>query len=136
MDHTGRSFHDLLEREASCFGTYLLGRCPNQKSIELYVQAMSVIALPVSGKDRRRISFVLRFPRLLSLVDGGLSLTEPSSAIRSKLFVMLGILECQVAYTHLFLPKPFSAFDFVRVFFFGICAAYRGVLGYFLLRLI
>lgn len=125
-----------LEEEAACFGRYLLGKPANRHSIDLYVKAMSTLEVPVNREDQRRLEFVLKHPRSLPWVDGGLALTAPASAIRSKLLVMLGILECQPAYTAWFLPRAFSAADCARVLLASASAAVRGILGLLLLKFI
>lgn len=97
---------DDLRAEGQRFGRYLLGDELAPLLVDRYVAAMRSLELSIDRRDRDLLDLVKHHPRLLGLVDGGLALRRPQSAIRTKLLVMSAILEAT--------PEHMAAFDPVR----------------------
>lgn len=118
--------------------TYLSGKNPDTKSLELYREAIAVHEVKFNKKEARLHEISTRFPFLISLIDGGLALTDPFSAYRKNIYIILCILETRPE----FFPLLSSSSDektgssFLKTFFHGIRAAGNGVLGFILVKLI
>jgi hypothetical protein len=116
---------------------YLSGKNPDAKSLELYHAAILHHKIEFSKKENRLHNLSLRFPFLISFMDGGLALTQPLSLYRKNIYIILCILEAQPHYFPLLSSsmnekKGQSLLSFC---FNGIRAAFTGVFGVILVKL-
>lgn len=123
-------------REAEIFGTYLLGQKPSENAIGLYERAMETLNIPVIGGDARLQKLMLDNPAAIGVIDSGLALVKSKSMLRRKLLVYLAILESLPEYADLFLPTSTSAFYPLYIFWVGIRAAFKGVVGAIIVKLV
>ena len=123
-------------REAEILGAYLLGEKPSSRAADLYEQAMQKLGIPVTGSDERLLGLMLNNPAAIGVIDSGLALVKPQSAIRRKLLVYLAILESLPEYTHLFLPSSAPASHLFYILWVGIRAAFKGVVGVIIVKLV
>src|SRR5215510_7923145 len=94
--------------EADTISFYLIGKLPSQREKDLYAAAMQRLNIVLNEKETLLWGKMLKYKRLMAFYDAGLALTNPSSSIRRKIFVMLAILETSPGYTDYFLPLPFG----------------------------
>ncbi|HEY6163132.1 MAG TPA: hypothetical protein VI112_18030 [Bacteroidia bacterium] len=119
-----------MKSEAEVFGKYLLGEMPGPKCVSLYNEALSKLnLLPVSAKDERSLSFVLRNPSCLGFIDASHALFNSRSLLRKKLHVMFAVLETQSEYAHLFLPERRKRNSLVYALWTGTRAVIKAVIG-------
>ena len=117
---------------------YLSGKNPDAKSVELYRAAITYHKIEFSKKENRLDNLSLRFPFLIPFIDGGLALTQPISLYRKNIYIILCILETQPE----FFPLLSSSYDnksaqgFFKTFLHGTRAAYTGLLGVILVKLV
>ena len=123
-------------REAEIFGAYLLGQRPSEHAIALYEQAMQRLDIPVIGSDARLLRLMLDNPSAIGVIDSGIALAKPKSMLRRKLLVYLAILESLPEYAHLFLPSSTSVFYPIYIFWVGIRAGFKGVVGAVIVKLV
>ena len=123
-----------LQREAEIFGRYLLGgKTPNEKSIALYVEAMTQRPVLPIGRDVSLLKFLLKHPSTIGMIDGALAFSKKRSIIRRKILFMSAILETQTEYAALFLPEERSPFYTVYIFWVGFRAVVKAMGGKMLL---
>ena len=122
-----------LRLEARQFGAYLVGIEPPEELVHRYLQAMSVLDLPVTDKDRRLLRFTNRHRWSIGFVDGALALTRPSSVIRKKLLVLTAILEATPQFADVFLPVPRRWIYGAYVMFIAVRAAFKAAIGILLI---
>jgi len=115
-----------IRAEAIRFGRYLIGSHPSAIVAARYAQAMASGRFEVVGRDRRTLDFLARHPRLIGMVDGGLALRRPHSAVRLRLLAMAAILEATPEHAGDYLPKGRSP---VYIFYVALVAARAGIRG-------
>jgi hypothetical protein len=123
-------------REAEILSQYLIGQLPAEKEKMLYADAMQKLDISFSHAEEKQWRFLMKNKLLIPFIDSALAVKNPSSSIRRKIFIMLAILEASPNYTEYFLPKKHSPIYMVKIFFVGIRAITRRILGLFLLKLI
>lgn len=96
---------EVLRREASVFGRYLIRRSPDEPAVTLYVNAVKARARAMSERERKRLAFIRRHPWALGFVDAGLTLVDSESELRHRIYIMFSILESSPRYYDRFLPK-------------------------------
>jgi hypothetical protein len=123
-----------FEKEAKITGRYLLdGKDPNAQSISLFQNAMRVKPVKLSARDEKILAYIYRHPGSLGLIDSALGFFGRQSGVRRLVLFMSAILETQPEYAELFLPKERSWFYNVYIFFVGVRAVVKGLLGRILL---
>jgi hypothetical protein len=95
---------EVLRREASIFGRYLIRRPPDESAVTLYVNAVKARATTLSERERKCLAFIRRHPWALGFVDAGLTLLDSAAELRHRLYVMFSILESSPHYHDRFLP--------------------------------
>lgn len=117
---------------------YLSGKNPDAKSLELYRAAIANHPLEFSKKENRLHSLSQRFPFLIPFIDGGLALTQPLTLYRKNIYIILCILETQPQHFPLLSSSmnEKSKQNFFSFFFHGIRAAFTGVCGVIIVKLI
>lgn len=114
--------------------TYLLSKPLQQAEEELYVKAMEILDLNFSNFEEILIKEMFQNKFKLSCLDAGLALVDPSNQARRKIFTMLAILEASPNYTDSFLARDFSISDYFNVFFAGIRAVLRAIIGVLMVK--
>jgi hypothetical protein len=122
--------------EAAILGAYLLGQRPSEHAIALYEQAMQKLDIAVTGSDERLLRLMLNNPVAIGIIDAGLALARPRSAIRRKLLVYLAILESLPEYAHLFLPQSTGASYHFYILWVGIRSAFKAAVGVIIVKLV
>ena len=117
---------------------YLSGKNPDDKSLELYHAAIANHSIAFGKKENRLHSLSQRFPFLIPYIDGGLALTQPLSLYRKNIYIILCILETQPRHFPLLSSSmnEKSKQSFFSFFFHGIRAAFTGVCGVIIVKLI
>lgn len=122
-------------REATIFGSYLLGEEPSPTAVRLYAEAISRLFAPEEAEDSV-LRFALNRPWSLPLLDGAAALRQPEGQLRRRLLVMFAILETQPEYADRFLPFSHTLTDLCKVGIRGIASLNCTVLGLGLLPLV
>jgi hypothetical protein len=128
--------HDFLRAEARLFGRYLVRVPPSDSSVERYVGAVTRSIVRPSVEDLKLLAFARRHPASISLLDAGLALTRPSSALRGRLFLMFAILEATTDHHDRFLPVARSPAHVPLLALTALRAALKGLAGAVLVRLV
>lgn len=128
--------NEIFKKEAGLFGTYLLKKNPDESSIVLYVSAMNILPFPLSKKEERILNFIYKNHWSIPFIDSGLALISPKSLVRKKIFTMLAILESSPVYSRLFLPRGFSPFYPLYIFFTLVKAGFKALAGAILITAI
>jgi len=117
---------------------YLCGKNPSPKSLELYHAAITVHKIEFSEKENRLHNISLRFPFLISFIDGGLALTNPLSLYRKNIYIILCILETQPEFFPLLSSSSVQnkSNGFLSFIFNGTRAAFTGVFGFILVKIV
>lgn len=125
-----------LAHEARVFGSYLTGGEVAPQVTERYTRAIQNKHLPLSIRDRKLLAFIMKHPSTVALVDAGLVLINPGSAVRQRLLVLFAILESTPDYHEYFLPRKQSYWYFFRLIFVGLKAGLKAVVGVLLIKVI
>lgn len=123
-----------LTTQAILFTKYLIGKMPDKQSIALYSQAIKQDELTVS--DKKVLSFMLRWPRLIGFIDAGLALTSPHSEVRRRIYVMFAILESQPLFWRDFLPVKRSGWYVFFILLVGLRSIVRAVGGILIVKVL
>ncbi len=117
---------------------YLSGKNSSAKSLELYRSAIAIHKIEFSEKENRLHNLSLRFPFLISFIDGGLALTDPLSAYRKNIYIILCILETQPEFFPLLSSSSIQnrSNGFLTFIFHGTRAAFTGALGFVLVKIL
>jgi hypothetical protein len=132
MNHAEQAFDYIAEAEV--FGRYLLKQSPDAQTKERYAVAMARSVQPITSQDSKLLQFCVAHPGAIGAVDGGLALTQPTSEIRRRLYIMFAVLESSPLYAHYFLPQKRSWFYLAYCFWVGVHASARAVAGVVLLK--
>ncbi len=97
---------------------------------------MTARPIQVDRRDQRLLDFMRRHPWSIGLIDGGLALRRPGSAVRAKLLVMSAILEATPDYAPDFLPAARSPLYALYVAWVAVRAGGRGVIGSVLISVV
>lgn len=130
---------DEKELDPSAFFRYVSRQGPDDKSLRLYKEAVGIQGIPLSKKELRLYNFSTKLPFLIPYFDGGLALTNANSAYRQRLYLVLSILETRPQYfSHLSSSSDKSSprIGYMKAFFVGVRAAFRGIVGVILVKLL
>src|SRR5437868_23870 len=94
-----------LFAEADLLGRYLIRISPNNRIKLLYAKAMRAMNIQMDPMDQRLWNMIIHYPFTLRIIDGGLAVLRPNSAVRRKIYTMLAILETSPEYCDYFLPQ-------------------------------
>jgi len=122
-----------LTKEAQVFTKYLVGKEVDSLSVELYIKANEKLNISLTDEENKRLRFMLRNPIMIGMVDGALSLRNPNSGIRKKIYLMLAILESHFAYADYFLPQERKGSYIFSIIGTGIRAVWNAITGSILL---
>jgi hypothetical protein len=122
-----------ISKEQKLLTRYITGRMPVNLVAELLQNAQLP---PLPAKDQRAWNMALRFPWLLSCIDGAYAWRKPHSAFRKRMLIYFSIMESIPEYSDLFLPRNRSAFYWLVIGFRSCWAGLKGLFGCFLLLFI
>lgn len=127
-----------LAPEPGIYFNYLCGKEPDARSSELYRQAIAFHNIQFGKKETRLHNLSLRFPFLIQFIDGGLALTEPLSHYRKNIYIILCILEARPEFFSLLSSSSDKTAQtgFFNFIFHGTRAAFTGVFGFILVKLV
>lgn len=115
--------------EAEIFSRYLSGAQPSPELAQRYADACSRLNLQGDARDVKIVSFAVRHPAFLPLLDAGLAFSAHKSLLRKKLLVMLALLETTTTHYHLFATKDEPRSRWIGLFFRGCGAVVKMMLG-------
>lgn len=118
--------------EGRLLGRYLLGREPNERVLGVYVRAEAYLE-KLDDSSSRLLNLALRYPRLLSAIDGRLAMVRPESPLRARILAMSAILETSPEYYADFAPRA-GLRSGLAAFWAGVRLVASGVLGTLVLR--
>ena len=123
--------NEKLREECRVITGYLVGSSPPPELVERYVEANKFhFGGKQSDSDDAVVDFVRRRPGSLPYLDAALALLRPASLLRSKIFLMVAILEATTEFTEYFLPEPFSLPQFLwRLSRYGASISFRFIVG-------
>src|SRR5688572_4773708 len=127
---------EQLRCEARLFGRHLLdGEEPAEELIERYVVANQLRLQGLwPSEDHALVTFVLRHPWSLPLLDAAAGLTASRTLLRSKLLVFIAILEASPYFVERFMPKAASPLVLLRhLVVTGLLLAPKALIGLLLM---
>lgn len=117
-------------------GAYLVGSQPSKKLIDRYVEAIKNSSSQVSHKDQKLLTYLVRNPWSIGIIDAALPFYRPHSEVRRRIYVMLAILEASPSYTEKFLPVQRNPLYFFYIAWVGFKAAVKMLVGSVWVRLV
>jgi hypothetical protein len=115
--------------EAEQISNYLLPVSARDSEKETYADAMQKLDIKFSKYEQALWDNMLKSKWRMACIDAGLALKQPNNNVRRKLFTMLAILEASPNYTSYFLSQNVSFFYVVKLFFVGLRAVLRAIVG-------
>jgi hypothetical protein len=134
--HQPSSSTEEYAKQALLFSRYLISRTPVIKVEELYIHAMRAASQHVSARDRRLLAFIARHPWAVGFVDAGLSIVDPDSEVRRRIYVTLSILETMPNYADAFLPKERSFWYIGALLYTAMRGVLRSAVGVLLVKVV
>jgi len=122
--------------EAKVFGRYLINQKPGAAAVNLYAANIKASGTTYTKKEKKLLRLCLNHPWLTGLVDGGLAIVNPTSALRRRIYIMLAILESSPDYANYFLPRRRSMLYILVVLFAGARAVVKAILGTILVKVV
>jgi hypothetical protein len=103
----------IPERESQALSKYLIGQpCPPQIT-ERYAEAVNKLYAALTAGEQKTWDKMMAYGFYLKLIDSGLAIVNPQSALRKRIFIMLTLLEATPDFTAYFLPQQRSIFYLV-----------------------
>jgi hypothetical protein len=125
----------LDDRTARAIARQLIGEDPSAAEISRWRSAVTARCAPLEReRDRRLWRLIETRPAWIGVVDAGLALTDSSSPVRHRLYLMLAVLEASPAHARRFLPRDYPRFTLIALAARMALAAARGVCGAVLVR--
>jgi hypothetical protein len=121
-------------REATLLCQYLIGELPSETVIQTYTTIINSQPLSREQKKDPLLLFAKKNPWSLPFLDAGAALFKPESELRRRLHIMFAILECQPSHSDIFLPKKESKAYILVIAFTGCKAAFKALVGLFLIK--
>ncbi len=118
-----------LQKEASIFGAYIIGKEINDVVKLRYIQSLKAAPLEGSPDEIKLIQHCLNNKWKLPYYDAALGLKNPTHLLKQKLLRMFAILETQPDYTDFFLAKEFPKNYFFKIIAIGFRAVFRSIVG-------
>jgi hypothetical protein len=119
----------LLKAEANLFIKYLGIKNADDNLINRYCDAIQQLELTLTEKQVKIIHWLIRFPFLLPLVDGGFALLQPNNTIRERILVMSALIETTPAYTNNFLVQKNIIWPVFHFLYRGSVSVFKGIIG-------
>jgi hypothetical protein len=96
--------------EAQVLSKYLVGQPCSEVMVKHYAGAVSKLYATLTDTEQKTWDRMLRSRLYLKVVDSGLAIVSPQSALRKRIFIMLALLEASPDFTAYFLPQERSIF--------------------------
>jgi hypothetical protein len=104
--------------------------------IQRYQEAINKLNAGLNDSEQKTWRKMLNSPFYLKLIDSGLAISNPQSALRKRIFIMLAILEASPNFTESFLPQERSIFYLIPLGFRAGLSALYLVFGTLTVKLI
>jgi nucleoside-diphosphate-sugar epimerase len=127
-------YDHVLLREARIICRYLLRLMPSVDLQTRYAAAHGRLKIELDRDEQRLWRIIERFPSVLRIIDGGLSLINPHGGIRRKIYTMLAILETSPQHYDHFLPKTCTPLQKFKLIWVGLRAGVSTLLGLMLIK--
>lgn len=130
---------DEKELDPSVFFKYISLKVPDERSMSLYKEAVELQGIPLGRKELKLYRLSTKYPFLIPYFDGGLALTDANSSYRQRLYLVLSILETRPEHFSRLSSssdRSSSKISFAKAVFIGVRAAFRGVVGAILVKLL
>lgn len=103
--------------EAQILSRYLIGeQCSDAIAIH-YQKALDAHQAILTTQQQKVWNKMLHSPLYMRLVDSGLAVVNPQSALRKRIFIMLCLLETTPEYVAYYLPQERSIFYLIPLGF-------------------
>ena len=115
----------IADGEAKILSKYLVGKECSEEIIQRYQEAANKLNAGLNDTEQKTWNKMLSSSFYLKLIDSGLAISNPQSALRKRIFIMLAILEASPDFTASFLPQEKSIFYLIPLGFkAGLSALY------------
>ena len=116
---------DIASGEAQILSRYLIGKACSSEIEERYTIAVKKHQAEFDNEEQKAWNRMLASRLYLKLIDSGLAVTNPQSALRKRIFIMLALLETCPENIEFFLPQERSIFYLIPLGFrAGLSALY------------
>ena len=124
-----------LQREAVLIATYLLKHSPSESIIHRYMRGVQTrLPLTPEGIDKSIQSFILQHPWSLLYLDAVSAFLAPKNLLRSKILLMIAILETTTEYYDHFSPSPSSRIKVIgKILLITLSSFFQVLIGFVLL---
>jgi hypothetical protein len=119
----------MQEKEAEIFSKYLVKSSVSGELKKRYVLACQKLKPSGNLRDEKILSFAVRNPFFLPLLDAGLTFSKHKSLLRKKIMIMLAILETTPEYYEAFTTKNYGGIKWVGIFFRACGAVSKMIIG-------
>ena len=120
---------NIVTNEAQAISQYLVGKtCSDQMALR-YRDALTKLNATLTPEQEKTWAKMVNSKIYMKLMDGGLALASPQSALRKRVFIMLALLECSPEFTEFFLPQLRSIWYLIPLGFRAGMSAVYGVVG-------
>lgn len=119
--------------EAMVVARYLGVKTNNQLLYLEYNNAIQVLNLTLTPKEIKIRNKLLKFPFLLSFVDGGFAFLNPNHAIRKRLLLMAALIETDKKYVDQFIPENNISFPVLNFLYRGSLGMVKSFIGVIML---
>ena len=112
--------------------------CPTSvtvASIEKYQKAIHALGLYLTQQDQTILNFTLRYPKFISIIDGGLSLFKPQSNLKKRFIVAASIVESSPQSFDMFLNSNAVSFPKWQLVQLGIRAIFIFIAAFLVFKL-
>jgi hypothetical protein len=120
----------IIGGEAQVLSKYLIDEICSAEIAKRYEEAVNKLKGSFNEAEEKTWKNMIASPFYLKLVDSGLALANPQSALRKRIFIMLAILECTPEYTSCFLPQQRSIWYLLPLGFRAAMSAVFGIAGF------
>ena len=123
--------HTQLKEECRIITAYLVGDRPTDELIQRYINAHTILLNENrSPRELAVAAFVRRHPWALPSLDAALAVLRPAALLRSKILLLIAILETVPQYADHFFPEAVSGPRFFwQMAGYGVVSAAKFVLG-------
>jgi hypothetical protein len=125
-----------MKHEALILATYLGVKNINPELEIRYETAIRKLTLNLTKKEEKTLNNILKMPKLLPFIDGGLAFLNPNHGIRKRILVMSTLIETDPQYHAQFLNHTALVFPLVSLLWQGGVGVLKGILGVLLLMIL
>jgi hypothetical protein len=115
----------ISDNEAQVLSQYLIGESCSEQTIHHYTEAVNKLNAALNEAQQKTWRSMLGSNFYLKLIDSGLAISNPQSALRKRIFIMLTLLESSPDHVQYFLPQERSIWYLIPLGFkAGLSAMY------------